>query len=114
MSSRTVLSEDLLERRARRAAVYDRENRFFMRISRTYAKPTILLAAMPEEFGGLGLTHVEVCREQRRLARRSHLIRPFEPTIANIYIGLAERARDLAIERVKNKNSVADMTRSMA
>lgn len=38
----------------------------------------------------------------------------FEPTIANIYIGLAERARDLAIERIKKKNSVADMTRSMA
>jgi alkylation response protein AidB-like acyl-CoA dehydrogenase len=38
----------------------------------------------------------------------------FEPTIANIYIGLAERARDLAIERIKKKNSVAEMTRSMA
>jgi alkylation response protein AidB-like acyl-CoA dehydrogenase len=38
----------------------------------------------------------------------------FEPMIANIYIGLAERARDLAIERVKKKNSVAEMTRSMA
>ena len=37
----------------------------------------------------------------------------FEPSIANIYIGLAERARDLAIERIKKKNSVA-MTRSMA
>jgi alkylation response protein AidB-like acyl-CoA dehydrogenase len=38
----------------------------------------------------------------------------FEPAIANIYIGLAERARDLAIERIKKKNSVAEMTRSMA
>jgi acyl-CoA dehydrogenase-like protein len=38
----------------------------------------------------------------------------FEPMIANIYIGLAERACDLAIERVKKKNSVAEMTRSMA
>jgi alkylation response protein AidB-like acyl-CoA dehydrogenase len=38
----------------------------------------------------------------------------FEPTIANIYIGLAERARDLAIERIKKKTSVAEMTRSMA
>ena len=38
----------------------------------------------------------------------------FEPTIANIYIGLAERARDLAIERIKTKRSVAEMTRSMA
>lgn len=38
----------------------------------------------------------------------------FEPAVANIYIGLAERALDLAIERVKTKRSVAQMTRSMA
>jgi len=38
----------------------------------------------------------------------------FEPGFANVYIGLAERARDLAIERVRGKNSVADMTRSLA
>src|SRR5205823_11155898 len=38
----------------------------------------------------------------------------FEPMFANIYIGLAERARDLAIERIKTKRSVAEMTRSMA
>jgi len=37
----------------------------------------------------------------------------FQPLFANIYVGLAERARDLAIERVKKKTSVA-MTRSMA
>jgi alkylation response protein AidB-like acyl-CoA dehydrogenase len=37
----------------------------------------------------------------------------FEPSVANIYIGLAERARDLTIERIQKKNSVA-MTRSMA
>jgi alkylation response protein AidB-like acyl-CoA dehydrogenase len=37
----------------------------------------------------------------------------FEPMIANIYIGIAERAYELAIERIKKKNSVA-MTRSIA
>ena len=37
-----------------------------------------------------------------------------EPLFANIYIGIAERARDLAIARVKQKTSVAGMTRSMA
>ena len=37
----------------------------------------------------------------------------FQPLFANIYVGLAERARDLAIERVKKKTSVA-MSRSMA
>ena len=31
----------------------------------------------------------------------------FQPLFANVYVGLAERARDLAIERVKKKTSVA-------
>jgi alkylation response protein AidB-like acyl-CoA dehydrogenase len=38
----------------------------------------------------------------------------FEPLVANIYIDIAERACGLAIERIKNKNSVANITRSMA
>jgi alkylation response protein AidB-like acyl-CoA dehydrogenase len=37
-----------------------------------------------------------------------------EPLFANIYLGMAERARDLAIARVKQKTSVAGMSRSMA
>jgi alkylation response protein AidB-like acyl-CoA dehydrogenase len=37
-----------------------------------------------------------------------------EPTFANIYLGIAERARDLVLARVKQKTSVAGMTRSMA
>jgi alkylation response protein AidB-like acyl-CoA dehydrogenase len=274
MSSGSVLSEDLLERCAERSPVYDRENRFFCEDFEELRQANYLLAAVPKEFGGLGLTLVEICREQRRLARRSaptalgvnmhllatgiaadlwrkgdssqvwmleeaargavfaygysesgndlealysssraervdggyrffghkhfgtltpvwtwlniygadkadpegpkvvHAVMPrdtsgyrivetwdtlgmratssqdtllegafvpdryvirtrkpgfagadefiltlfgrFEPSIANIYIGLAERARDLAIERIKKKNSVAEMTRSMA
>jgi hypothetical protein len=55
--------------------------------------------------------------EEARLCRADAfgltLFALFEPTIANIYIGLAERARDLAIERVEKRNSVADMTHSM-
>jgi alkylation response protein AidB-like acyl-CoA dehydrogenase len=270
----TVLSDYLLERCAQRAGDYDRENRFFSEDLEELREAKYLLAAIPTEFGGLGLSLSEICQEQRRLARRSaptalavnmHLLatgiatelwqkgfrsqqwiieeaargaifaygysesgndlealysaskaervengyqffghkhfgtlspvwnwlniygmdradpdgpkivhavmargtpgyrivetwdtlgmratssqdtvlegafvpddrvlstrKPgfagadeyvltifgrFEPTIANIYIGIAERARDLAIERVKRKNSVADMTRSMA
>jgi len=37
-----------------------------------------------------------------------------ETTFSNIYVGVAERARDLAVEGVKKKTSVAGMTRSMA
>jgi alkylation response protein AidB-like acyl-CoA dehydrogenase len=37
-----------------------------------------------------------------------------ETLFANIYIGIAERARELVIERVKKKSSIAAMSRSMA
>ena len=37
-----------------------------------------------------------------------------EPTFGSIYLGLAQRAIDLAIEGVKNKKSIAQMNRSMA
>jgi alkylation response protein AidB-like acyl-CoA dehydrogenase len=37
----------------------------------------------------------------------------FQPLFGNIYVGLAERARDIAIDRVKKKTSVA-LNRSMA
>jgi alkylation response protein AidB-like acyl-CoA dehydrogenase len=37
-----------------------------------------------------------------------------EPTFGSIYLGLAQRAIDLAVEGVKNKKSIAQMNRSMA
>lgn len=69
--SSSVLSDDLLERCARRAAGYDRENRFFLEDFEELQEAKYLLAAVPKEFGGRGLTLAEICREQRRLARRS-------------------------------------------
>jgi alkylation response protein AidB-like acyl-CoA dehydrogenase len=71
MSSPWRLSGDLLERCAERAAGYDRDNRFFLEDFDELREAKYLLAAVPEEFGGLGLTLLELCREQRRLARRS-------------------------------------------
>jgi hypothetical protein len=66
-----VLSDDLLERCAQRAAAYDRENRFFFEDFDELREAKYLLSAVPKEFGGLGLTLAEICQEQRRLARRS-------------------------------------------
>ena len=66
-----VLSDDLLERCAQRAAGYDRENRFFFEDFDELREAKYLLAAVPKEFGGLGLTLAEICRGQRRLALRS-------------------------------------------
>ncbi len=70
-SGRSVLSDDLLERCAQRAAAYDRENRFFFEDFEELRQAKYLLSAVPKEFGGLGLTLAEICLEQRRLARRS-------------------------------------------
>ena len=59
---------DLLERCAQRAGGYDRENRFFMEDFEKVRQTNYLLAAVPQEFAGLGLSHVEVCRERRRVS----------------------------------------------
>ena len=48
--SRTVLSQDLLERCAQRAGGYDRENRFFMEDFEEVRQTNYLLAAVPQEF----------------------------------------------------------------
>jgi alkylation response protein AidB-like acyl-CoA dehydrogenase len=65
---RRVLTDALLARCAGRAATYDRENRFFFEDFDELKQAGYLLAAVPAELGGLGLTLAEVCQEQRRLA----------------------------------------------
>jgi alkylation response protein AidB-like acyl-CoA dehydrogenase len=91
MSSRSVLTDDLLERCAGRAAGYDRENRFFSEDFDELREAKYLLAAVPKEFGGLGLTLAEICHDQRRLARRS------APTAlaTNMHLGATGIAADL-------------------
>jgi alkylation response protein AidB-like acyl-CoA dehydrogenase len=89
--SEFILSDDLLGRCAQRAAGYDRENRFFFEDLDELREAKYLLAAVPKEFGGLGLTLAEICREQRRLARRS------APTALamNMHIGATGVAAEL-------------------
>jgi alkylation response protein AidB-like acyl-CoA dehydrogenase len=91
MQSSWVLSDDLLERCAQRAADYDRENRFFFEDFDELREAKYLLAAVPTEFGGLGLTLAEICWEQRRLSRRS------APTAlaTNMHLGATGVAADL-------------------
>jgi alkylation response protein AidB-like acyl-CoA dehydrogenase len=71
LSQSSVLSDDLLERCARRSPGYDRENRFFFEDFEELRQAGYLLLAVPEELGGRGLSLAQVCQEQRRLARRS-------------------------------------------
>jgi alkylation response protein AidB-like acyl-CoA dehydrogenase len=67
----TVLSDALLARCGERAATYDRENRFFSDDFKELEAAGYLTLAVPEAFGGRGMSLADVCREQRRLAYRA-------------------------------------------
>jgi alkylation response protein AidB-like acyl-CoA dehydrogenase len=69
--SEFILSDEVLDRCGARAADYDRENRFPFDDFNDLKEIKYLLAAVPQEFGGLGLTLAQICQEQRRLAYRS-------------------------------------------
>jgi alkylation response protein AidB-like acyl-CoA dehydrogenase len=87
----TVLTEDILDHCAARAAEYDRENRFFTEDFEALRAAGYLLLAVPTELGGLGMTLAEVCQEERRLARRS----PATALALNMHIYWIGIARDL-------------------
>lgn len=67
-SPRSVLTDEMLARFASRAINYDRENRFFKEDFDELKSARYLLLAVPHEFGGLGMSLAEVCREHRKLA----------------------------------------------
>lgn len=67
-AAQQVMSQDLFQRCADRAPVYDRENRFFTEDFEELRVAGYLLMPLPSELGGWGMTLPEVCREQRRLA----------------------------------------------
>ncbi len=64
----SVLSDDTLSKCAERAPGYDRENQFFAEDFQDLRQAGYLLMAVPEEFGGMGMTLADVCREEARLA----------------------------------------------
>ena len=65
------LSESLIDRCGQRAATYDRENRFFAEDFEELKQAGYLLLNVPTEFGGHGLSLLQSCHEQRRLAYRA-------------------------------------------
>jgi len=67
----TVLSDALIEACGERAATYDRENRFFTDDFEALRAAGYLNALVPREFGGLGLSLADLCKEQERLAYRA-------------------------------------------
>ena len=90
-SAKRVLTEEMLERFASRAAVYDRENRFFEEDFEELRTSKYLLLPVPSEFGGAGMTLAEVSREQRHLAYYA----PATALAVNMHLYWAGVAADL-------------------
>ena len=70
-ASTTVLSDAIIARCGERAASYDRNNCFFDDDFKELRDAGYLKLAVPETFGGAGMSLAQVCREQRRLAYRA-------------------------------------------
>jgi catechol 2,3-dioxygenase-like lactoylglutathione lyase family enzyme len=64
----TILTDDLLDRLAKRCAGYDQDNRFFQEDFEDLRLTGYLTMAVPQELGGRGLDLLAVGRETRRLA----------------------------------------------
>ena len=62
-----LLDDALLARFAKRAPIYDRENRFFTEDFEELRAAGYLTAAVPAELGGLGWSLAQVVSHQRRL-----------------------------------------------
>jgi alkylation response protein AidB-like acyl-CoA dehydrogenase len=94
MTSEFVLTEAMLERFGERAAVYDRENRFFSEDFEELRQAGYLRMPIPTELGGLGMSLAQVCQEQRRLAYRA----PATALATNMHLywmGVAASCRQL-------------------
>jgi alkylation response protein AidB-like acyl-CoA dehydrogenase len=68
LTSTGLLPEAVLDTFRKRAAGYDRENRFFQEDFDDLRTNGYLRMAVPREFGGLGFSLTDVARETRRLA----------------------------------------------
>src|SRR5437879_13897024 len=66
-----ILTDDMLTRFGERAPTYDRENRFFDEDFDELRSSGYLTCAVPTDLGGGGLSLVDICRAQRRLAYRA-------------------------------------------
>ena len=86
-----ILTTAQLEDFQSRVARYDENNEFFHEDFEVLKASGYLIQAVPEEFGGLGLSFVEVCRQQRRLAYYA----PADALAVNMHIYWTGIAADL-------------------
>jgi len=85
------LTDDMIERFAQRAPVYDRENRFFSEDFEELREAGYLKIAVPTELGGGGRSLPEVCALQRSIARRA----PATALATNMHVYWTGVAADL-------------------
>lgn len=89
--ARAPLTEDMLLRFQERAPTYDQENQFFTEDFEELRNSGYLLMAVPVEFGGMGMSMAEVCREQRRLGYYA----PADALAVNMHLYWTGLAADL-------------------
>jgi alkylation response protein AidB-like acyl-CoA dehydrogenase len=70
-TARSVLSDELIDACGARAATYDHENRFFAEDFVQLRDAGYLNMLVPKDLGGPGLSLLEACKEQERLAYRA-------------------------------------------
>lgn len=87
----SMLPDDMITRFGERAPMYDRENRFFGEDFEELRQAGYLKINIPKEFGGLGMSLVETCHEQRRIAYRA----PATALAVNMHLYWMGIARDL-------------------
>src|SRR4030088_1594418 len=91
LSTRQVLSDELMQSFGDRAPTYDRENRFFSEDFDDLRLAGYLEIAIPTELGGRGMNLAAVCQQQRRLAYRA----PATALATNMHIYWTGLAADL-------------------
>jgi alkylation response protein AidB-like acyl-CoA dehydrogenase len=89
--ARAPLTEEMLLRFQERAPTYDQENQFFSEDFEELRQSGYLLMAVPAEFGGMGMSLAEVCREQRRLGYYA----PADALAVNMHLYWTGLAADL-------------------
>src|SRR5207302_1857458 len=87
----SLITDEMLARFRERAPIYDRENRFFDEDFEDLRSSGYLTSAVPSDLGGGGLSLVEVCRAQRRLAYNA----PATALAVNMHIYWTGVAADL-------------------
>ncbi len=87
----TVLTEEMLARFDERAPKYDRDNRFFHEDFEELRASGYLNIALPQEFGGYGLTLEQVLPLQKRLA----YVAPATAVAVNMHVYWTGVAADL-------------------